>query len=239
MDTPFHAGDDGSFGEDYYAQQGISGDRLALWYYARVARRLLKEGGRVLDFGCGTGHLLRRLSHSFEACGFDGSPTARALCRENAPDAVVLEDWQSIPPGSLDGIVTLHTLEHVGKPMSVVAELADRLVPGGRILIVVPNTASPGRRLKGEEWFAFRDPTHCSLLSRGEWTMILKRAGMRMLWVRGDGLWDAPYVGWLPAALQRVLFGAPAGLQVFSPVAVPFLPAALGECLIIAAEKAS
>jgi SAM-dependent methyltransferase len=226
------------FDESYYAAQGIAGDRLALWYYARVARRLFAKSGRVLEFGCGTGHLLRRLSQSFEAYGYDVSANARAACRENAPEAVVLEDWLAIESASLDGIVTLHTLEHVPRPMGVVSDLAARLAPGGRVLIVVPNTGSPGRRLKGRQWFGYRDPTHCSLLSRGEWATVLRRAGLRILWIRGDGLWDAPYVRWLPAGAQRPLFGLPAGMQVFCPIAQPFLPARFGECLIIAAEKA-
>lgn len=231
------AEDSGRFDASYYRQQGISEDRLALWYYARVARRMFRRDGRVLDFGCGTGHLLRRLSSSFEACGYDVSALARSACRENAPDAVVLEDWQSIPPASLDGVVSLHTLEHVPRPLTTVAGLAERLVAGGRMLIVVPNTGSPGRRFKGQQWFALRDPTHCSLLSRGEWATIVRRSGMRVLWIRGDGLWDSPYIRWLPTGPQSLLFGAPAGLQIFAPVARPFLPASLGECLIIAAEK--
>jgi hypothetical protein len=37
--------------------------------------------------------------------------------------------------------------------------------------------------------------------------------------------------------MQKVAFGAPAGLQVFSPVARPFLPPALGECLVIQAQR--
>ncbi len=225
------------FDGEYYADHGIEGDRLALWYYARVARRLFGGNGRVLDFGCGTGHLLRRLSQSFEACGYDVSAAARTRCRENAPDAVVLEDWESIPPGSLDGIVALHALEHVPRPLGTLRELVQRLGPHGRMLIVVPNTGSPGRSLKGEQWFGFRDPTHCSLLSRGEWATVLKRGGLRILWVRGDGMWDTPYVRWLPTAAQRPLFGAPAALQILSPIAQPFLPASFGECLIIAAEK--
>ena len=67
--------------------------------------------------------------------------------------------------------------------------------------------------------------------------MTLRSAGFRILWIRGDGLWDVPYVNWLPASVQTLVFGAPAGLQVFSPVAKPFLPPALGECLIIAAAR--
>ena len=237
MTDPAAPVDPNLFDDQYYEQQGIDRDRLALWYYARVTRRLIRGGGRVLEFGCGTGHLLKRLSRSHEAYGFDLSPAARRLCRENAPDAIVLEEWESIPKQSLDGIVTLHTMEHIPRPMGVISALCDRLAPGGRMLIVVPNTGSPGRKMKGQEWFGFRDPSHCSLLSRGEWVTLLRRAGLRVQWIRGDGLWDAPYVRWLPTQAQAVIFGAPAGLQVFSPVAKPFLPAALGECLIIAAER--
>ncbi len=237
MTGPSDHVDPSSYDEEYYQQHGLDRDRLALWYYSRVAKRLFPVGGKVLDFGCGAGHLLNRLSASFEAFGFDLASAARGLCRENAPDAIVLEDWETIPSGTLDGIVTLHTLEHIPRPTRVVAGLCDRLVPGGRILVVVPNTGSPGRRLKGQDWFGLRDPTHCSLLSQGEWIMVLRRAGFRIRWIRGDGLWDSPYVSWLPPGIQPLLFGASAGLQVFSPVAKPFLPASMGECLIIAAEK--
>jgi len=221
----------------YYEEQGVSADRLALWYYARVFGRLCPGSGRVLEFGCGTGHLLKRLSRTFEAYGYDLSASARAACRENAPEATVLEEWESIPGGSLDGIVTLHTLEHIARPLAVVSALVDRLNTGGRLLVVVPNTGSPGRSWKGEDWFGFRDATHCSLLSRGEWATLLRRAGLEIDWIQGDGLWDAPYVRWLPTGVQKVLFGFPAGLQLLSPIPRPILPADFGECLIIAASK--
>ena len=67
--------------------------------------------------------------------------------------------------------------------------------------------------------------------------MLMRRAGLEVAWVRGDGMWGAPYVRLLPRACQQVLFGAPAALQLISPLKRPFLPGALGECLIIAAQK--
>jgi len=221
----------------YYERHGLEGDRIALWYYARVVRRLCPPGGRVLDFGCGTGFLLRRLSRSLHAFGYDAAAAGRGPCRVNAPDAVVLEEWESLEPASFDVIVSLHTLEHIPRPGPVLQQLASKLVVGGTLLFVVPNAGGWGRRLKGKRWFAYRDPTHCSLLSRGEWLTLVRRAGLNVAWVRGDGMWDAPYVGLIPTALQRPLFGAPAALQLASPIARPFLPGALGECLIIAARR--
>src|SRR5271169_336732 len=119
------------FDERYYCENQLSGDRIALWWYARVLRALRPQGGRLLDFGCGTGHLLRRLSAHFEAFGYDPAPHARHQSRTNAPDAVILEDWMSLPAASLDVIVALHTLEHLPRPLPIVEELRARLVSGG------------------------------------------------------------------------------------------------------------
>lgn len=225
------------YSEEYYAEHGLDEDRIALWFYARLIRRLRPDGGRLLDFGCGTGHLLRRLSPYFEAYGYDASSQVRSRCRMTAPDVIVVEEWESFPDDSFDVIASLHTLEHLERPTPIVAALARRLRPGGLFLFVVPNPGGVGRRLKRDRWFAYRDPTHCSLLSRGEWVMTARRAGLKVEWVRGDGMWDPPYVPVLPQSLQRVLFGAPAALQVVSPLGRPFLPSALGECLIIAATR--
>jgi SAM-dependent methyltransferase len=225
------------YSEDYYEEHGLDEDRIALWFYARLLRKLRPSGGRLLDFGCGTGHLLRRLGDHFETYGYDASAVARSRCRLTATDSLVLEEWESIAPGSLDVIVSLHTLEHLERPIRVMQPLAAKLAPGGLFLFVVPNPGGLGRRLKRSAWFGYRDPTHASLLSRGEWVMMARRAGLLVLWVRGDGMWDPPYVGLLPRSWQRVLFGAPAALQLISPLAHPFLPAVLGECLIVAAER--
>ena len=223
--------------EGYYEEHGLDEDRIALWFYARLLRKLRPRGGRLLDFGCGTGHLLRRLSDHFETYGYDASAVARSRCRLTAAESLVLEEWESIAADSLDVIVSLHTLEHLERPLRVMEPLAAKLVPGGLFVFVVPNPGGLGRRLKRKAWFGYRDPTHVSLLSRGEWVMLARRAGLDVLWVRGDGMWDPPYVGLLPSSWQRVLFGAPAALQLISPLSHPFLPAVLGECLIVAVER--
>jgi 2-polyprenyl-3-methyl-5-hydroxy-6-metoxy-1,4-benzoquinol methylase len=225
------------FNEQYYEQGQLTGDRIALRWYARVVRRLRPDGGRLLDFGCGTGHLLKHLSARFEAYGYDASPFARTLCRTTASDAVILEEWDTLAPASFDIIVSLHTLEHLPKPLPVIQSLAEKLVSGGILFFVVPNPGGLGHQLKGRRWNAYRDPTHVSLLTRAEWVMLVRKAGLEVLRVRGDGLWDAPYVPLLPTSLQRVLFGAPAALQVFWPFGQPFLPPVLGECLIVTARK--
>jgi hypothetical protein len=65
----------------------------------------------------------------------------------------------------------------------------------------------------------------------------VRKAGCDVVRIRGDGLWDPPYVRFLPLRVQRAVFGAPAALQVFWPFGQPFLPAAFSECLIVTARK--
>ncbi|MCK6556618.1 class I SAM-dependent methyltransferase [Candidatus Binatia bacterium] len=226
-----------AFDTRYYRDHELDRDRLALWWYARVIRRLCPAGGRILDFGCGTGHLLKRLSGDFEAVGFDPAPVARSQCRTHAPDAVVLEEWESLPRASFDVIVSLHTMEHLAYPLPTLRRLAEKLVPEGKFFMVVPNPQGLGHRLKGKRWFGYRDRTHVSLMSRAEWVATLRKAGLQVVSVHGDGMWDAPYVALLPVALQRLLFGAPAAVQVFFPIGKPFLPPVLGECLVVTARR--
>ncbi|MFN8624554.1 MAG: class I SAM-dependent methyltransferase [Candidatus Binatia bacterium] len=224
--------------QQYYHEHQLSGDRIALWWYARLIRTLRPRGGRLLDFGCGTGHLLKRLSRHFDAFGYDATACARHESRTNAPEAIILEEWLSLPVASLDVIVALHALEHLPQPLPTMAALVRKLKPGGVFVFVVPHVGGIGHRMKGRRWFAYRDPTHVSLLSPGEWTRLARKAGLTAVTVHGDGLWDAPYVRMVPTAIQRVVFGAPAALQVLWPGNRAFLPAAFGECLIVTAQRA-
>jgi len=214
----------------------VDDDRLPYWWYARVVRRLCPQGGRLLDYGCGTGNLLKRLSASFEAFGYDPAPFARNRARTNVPDAVILEDWQVLPPSGLDVIVSLRGMEHAPQPHTL-KQLAAKLRSGGLLLYAVPNPGGLGRRLKGARWFAHGDSAKLKLPTHAEWVMFVRKVGLEVQHVCGDGLWDAPYVGILPLGVQRALFGAPGALQELWPFSRPFLPAAVGECLIITARK--
>lgn len=219
------------------ARAEVRRDHIAVQWYARVVRRLRPNGGRLLDFGCGTGELLQRVSSHFEAYGYDASPLARTRCRAAAPNATILEEWESLPATSLDVIVSLHGLERLPRPLATLQGFAAKLVGDGVLFFVVPNPGGLGNRLKGPHWFAYRSAPQGSLPTRAEWVMLLRKAGMEPTSMHGDGLWDAPYVPLLPAALQRALFGIPAKLQALWPFTQPLLPAVLGECLIVTARK--
>jgi len=225
-----------SFGEEYYCGNEQDRDRIALWFYARLAGRLAPRGSTALDFGSGTGHFARRLSDRFRTLAYDVSPFARQRTAETAPLATVIEDEDSLEPSSLDVICTLHVLEHIPDPGATLRRFATWLRPGGRLLFVVPNPQGFGHRLRGREWFAYRDPTHISLLSCDEWLSKTARAGFVVERAGTDGLWDPPYVRRVPRLIQLGTFGLPAAAQVLLGRLV--LRPAWGECLVVVARQA-
>ena len=104
----------------------------------------LSAGARVLDVGCGSGRLARRLCESgFEVVGVDASPAMVELARTHAPHArfevlALPTGRRAGAPGGLpvcDAVVsTGHVLNYLASPeviASALAELAGSLRPGG------------------------------------------------------------------------------------------------------------
>lgn len=231
-----HEGTPEHYDADYYRGNEQDGDRVALWFYARVAGRLAHRGDTVLDFGCGVGHFTKRLAARFRTIAFDLSPYARQATAERSPSTRVVGDLGEIADGTVDLVCTLHVLEHIPDPAPTLAEFHRVLRRNGRLLYVVPNPQGWGHRIRGDEWFAYRDDSHCSLFDRDRWVELTERAGFVVDGVNADGLWDPPYVSRVPRLLQLATLGAPAAAQVAAGRV--FLPRDWGECIVVTARRA-
>ncbi|MDD3719616.1 MAG: class I SAM-dependent methyltransferase [Actinomycetota bacterium] len=207
-------------------------------YYVRVLRGYV-PGGRLLEIGCGTGFFLAELGRYFETCGIDTSPFALKHARDNCPRADIRcmrgEDIAGLGPDFFDAVVSRHVFEHMEEPGTVLEACYRVLRPGGVLLYVVPNTESIARRWKGPDWYGYRDDTHVSLLSPGEWADLTAAAGFTLEKAYSDGLWDVPYVRYVPNPVQKCVFGSLGGLQAL--LSRSFMPLPLGEALIIIARK--
>ena len=196
-----------SFGPDhydeaYYAENGQAGDRPALRWYVKMVLRYVGRGP-YLDFGCGTGHLVRRLAEHGPASGVEVSAWSAETARRTAPGCPVYTSPEDLPTDGYRGLTAIHVLEHLDDDTAAAAVETWRrvLVPGGRALVAMPDPAGRGHALAGERWNGFADPTHVNLKSHEEWRKFLVHGGFTIVREGSDGLWDVPY-GRLPRFLD-------------------------------------
>lgn len=208
-------------------------------FYAALARRFGPRRGRLLEVGCGLGHLLARLQDRFEAVGADVNAAALREAARVAPRARLeqasAEDLGRFGNGSFSIVIAKHVVEHLSRPEAAVAEFGRLLSPGGILILATPNLDSPMHARKKEAWVGYRDPTHIALRRPAEWLASIRRSGLEPIHLYSDGFWDPPYVRLLPIPLQKILFGLPGGIQAI--LGLPFLPPSWGESLIVIARR--
>lgn len=129
---------------DYYARSGWAIQLIEQRRLAHI-RRLLdaRPGHRVLEVGCGGGHVLRQFPEC-DLTGVDVSGEMLAKAEKN------LEGYRftlhkgeigklGLEDGSFDRIICTEVLEHVVDPEPVLEHIARLLRPNGRAVITFPN----------------------------------------------------------------------------------------------------
>jgi SAM-dependent methyltransferase len=118
-------------------------------------------GDKILDAGCGTGHLLDYCCDGIaEGFGVDVSKVAIDLARSRYPKMdLSVQDLSklSFPDNFFDKIISFNVIEHISGQDSVMKELKRVLKPNGTIIMGTNDKDSISWRI-----FAFfiGDPTH-------------------------------------------------------------------------------
>jgi glycosyltransferase involved in cell wall biosynthesis/SAM-dependent methyltransferase len=106
------------------------------------------RGSRVLEAGCGTGLGARlfRASGAAHVLGLDYSEDALRRARAaTADEAIEYRQWDlnrtplPLPSEQFDVVVCMEVLEHVQEHAALIAEFRRVLVPGGRLILSVPD----------------------------------------------------------------------------------------------------
>ncbi len=144
-------------GADWYAQRGFATEtvrRARAWYL-----RFIPEPGDLLDVGCGRGEFLAAAAEAgHRVLGLDHDRAMLAEAQELPVREGDALDFLQSTPDRYDSITAFHVIEHlaVREAEALIRLAADRLRPGGRLIIATPNPGSLPT-IAHEFW---RDPTH-------------------------------------------------------------------------------
>jgi len=152
------------------------------WRRPRNERQVLDwhGEGRLLDFGCGSGSFLEQMHHNgWQVTGVDlSAPTVYRIRAElNLQVHVGTLPHPDLKPESFDVITMWHSLEHVHQPREVLREAHRLLVPGGKLLVAVPNIDSLAFRWFGRNWFGLDLPRHLTHFTPWTLPLMLERTG--------------------------------------------------------------
>jgi 2-polyprenyl-6-hydroxyphenyl methylase/3-demethylubiquinone-9 3-methyltransferase len=153
------------------------------------------EGRTVLDVGCGAGLLTEPLSRlGAHVTGIDAAPELIEAARTHAGEAGLAIRYVAGEVANLDGqfdlVTAMEVVEHVADPASFVRALADRLAPGGLLLMSTPNRTGLSKLLvitlaEGSGRIPRGTHDHDQFLMPEELTTHLNAAGLTVVGTKG------------------------------------------------------
>jgi SAM-dependent methyltransferase len=106
----------------------------------RIVQRYIPPGERVLDAGCGPGHLSRDLGCTYSVVSIDIEPHACCLTSKKERSSVVRGSIEHLPfkDGAFSAALCPDVIEHLDDDSVALGELHRVLESGGRLIISVP-----------------------------------------------------------------------------------------------------
>ena len=132
---------------------------------------------RILDVGCGAGHLLSRLQRDgFRSLQGIDPYIAETLAYPGG--LTVKKQGVEALAGEFDLIMLNHSFEHMNHPHQVLARLVRHLADNGRLLIRIPLAGSYAWRKYGTSWANLDAPRHLFLYTPSSLSLLAASAGM-------------------------------------------------------------
>lgn len=149
----------------YYEWQGL----------VTLFKKLLPEGGRWLDFGCGTGGLIRfAKKQGIDCVGFDEGYGAELARLKNIP--VLTEHELKASGQKFDFVSAIEVIEHSPDPLAMLRLIRSVLKPGG-ILFLTTGNAKPWRKRLLQWRYASIPDVHISFFEPKTLALAFQKTG--------------------------------------------------------------
>jgi len=171
------------YGSDYDRLIESGGSSKARWQTHGEAILQFKDGGKLLDLGCGSGAFLESMKGpKWELFGIEMSAEAAERARARSGGQIFAGDILegNFPPESFDVITCFDVLEHVYEPRAVLEAVRKWLKPGGIFYLLVPNIDSAAVQVFGSYWYGLELPRHLLHFSPQSLEWIAALAGLNV-----------------------------------------------------------
>ncbi|MDM8537071.1 class I SAM-dependent methyltransferase [Desulfobacterales bacterium HSG17] len=133
--------------------------------------------GKVLDVGSGPGFFVKQASHHFDSIGCEFSEAAVQYAQKELGVELFQGDFLDYQGGPFNAVTMWSYLEHALEPRKALMYAADLLVPGGYLLLSIPNVEGVGRYAKGKSWRGFSPPEHLHFFTKANFKRLFAETG--------------------------------------------------------------
>jgi 2-polyprenyl-3-methyl-5-hydroxy-6-metoxy-1,4-benzoquinol methylase len=145
--------------------------------------------GRLLEVGCARGDFLRVAREHFVVSGVE--PNAE-LAKDALTVAAIHQGLiETCPESGYDVAASFHVIEHTESPRRFLTAIADRVRPGGWVVLETPNINSVPFRMLKSRWRQFI-PEHYFFFDEKTMTKLLEEAGFKVERIRQIGKFASP-----------------------------------------------
>ena len=156
----------------------------------KLAQKCIRTGNRVIDIGCGRGHitdLLRRVLPDCLVIGLDRSREAIRYATEYYPDTgfICTSDFPA-EIGEFNLAILGNVIEHIPDPIALLRSIP--LVAGGYVIISTPSRFRLANILRAICYrpLAFMSPYHLTEYTPGQVEEILRASGYAVVDIMGS-----------------------------------------------------
>lgn len=156
--------------------------RLEFRHTAEHLRKLARGQGTPLEFGCAYGFFLAEAAPFFQhAEGIELCEAAVRFCQQRGLQVARGVVDPSTLRGPYDAVAGLDVIEHIPEPREAVRMIAEKLNPGGVLLLTTGDWGSLLARAMGPKWRLMTPPQHLSFFTPQSMRLMLEAAGLRVI----------------------------------------------------------
>lgn len=157
-----------------------------------LLKKYVKEGGKVADYGCGSGEFVDYAGQKYEMYGFDISPDAIEIAKKRfstyEKKFFISEDFKK---GILkfDAICLWDVIEHIEDPNELIKLLKKRMNSDGIMILSTPDIGAMFAKISKTKWPFMTPPEHICFFSKKSIRYLAKKNGFEICEWFARGKW--------------------------------------------------